>query len=178
MQISVLNAFMGSLAAAALGRMEPMLKRIHDILDEQVKRSMTIAESVLGASEDQDEGWKRLELDLRTEGIPLENIQENRQDIKTVLCSVVELNHLAGDTFDHETAVSAALGVTEDDGISPADSASQTREFKSPTRTRTKDRSFSARRTRDGTGVRLRLPVRRRSGECGPNESRGDTDSE
>ncbi|KAE9369195.1 hypothetical protein N431DRAFT_469125 [Stipitochalara longipes BDJ] len=51
--VSALNAFMGSLAIASLGRMEPMLQRIHDLIDEQAKGNVAIAESVLDAAEDQ-----------------------------------------------------------------------------------------------------------------------------
>jgi hypothetical protein len=34
--------------------MEPMIRRIDDLLDEQVKRNMTIAESVLSISGDRE----------------------------------------------------------------------------------------------------------------------------
>ncbi|KAE9362786.1 ankyrin [Stipitochalara longipes BDJ] len=102
-QISSLNAFMSSLAVSAL-------------------------ESVLSASGDRDDsvkGWISLELDLTTEGIPLEYIRENRQNIKIDLCSVVESNDLAGFTSSLEPSGLGDLPAPNDDSVYPDDSASQ-----------------------------------------------------
>jgi hypothetical protein len=93
-QISALNAFMGSLTLGALGRMEPILQRIHQLLDERARGSIAAAQSVLSAMSDRQEDWQRLEMELRMEGIPLEYVRDNREQIKAVLSSVVESNHL------------------------------------------------------------------------------------
>lgn len=103
-QISALNTFIGSLAILALGRMEPMLQKIYGLLDERAKGSVVAAQSVLSVASDRQDAWERLELDLRTEGIPLEYVQDNHQAIKTVLWSVVESNNLAGDRSNLETS--------------------------------------------------------------------------
>ena len=127
-QISALNAFMGGLAVASPGRMEPMIRRIHDLLDEQVKMNMAVAESVLSASGDRggsDEGWARLEFNLTTEGIPLEYFREYRRSIETVLQSVVDSNHLAGHTSDLESSGGWSCEGPQDSSIHPRDSASQ-----------------------------------------------------
>jgi len=123
-QISALNAFVGSLTISALGRMESMLQRIYDLLDGRARGSIAAAQSVLSAASDHQKAWARLELDLRTEGIPLEYVQDNRQAITSILWSVVESNNLAGEDPQSEITVPTNIA-TEDDGIYPDDSASQ-----------------------------------------------------
>jgi ankyrin repeat protein len=125
MQISALNAFIGSLAIAALGRMEPMIQRIHDLLDERARGSAAAAQSVLSAASDRPDAWEFLELDLKTEGIPLEYIQNNRQAIQTALLSVVESSNLAGDRSDLEINGPTGFSALKDDSICADDSASQ-----------------------------------------------------
>jgi hypothetical protein len=98
--ISAVNAFVSGLNASTLSRMEPMLERIYLLLDERAKGNLDRAQTVLTAKNEGDEdgaSWAILEMDLMTEGIPSEYIQGNKERIKEVLWSVVEMNHLDGD---------------------------------------------------------------------------------
>jgi hypothetical protein len=64
---------------------------------------------------DEEDGvsWARLVMELRTEDVPADYMKENRERVKEVLYSVVELNHFDGrDEVDYMT-------------IMPGDSASQ-----------------------------------------------------
>jgi hypothetical protein len=124
-QISALNAFMGSLTLGALGRMEPILQRIHQLLDERARGSIAAAQSVLSAMSDRQEDWQRLEMELRMEGIPLEYVRDNREQIKAVLSSVVESNHLEGYDSGIESEQTTGAGASDNDSVLADDSVSQ-----------------------------------------------------
>ncbi|KUJ21457.1 uncharacterized protein LY89DRAFT_610019, partial [Mollisia scopiformis] len=49
-QITTLNGFMGSLTLGALGRMEPMLQRIYELLEERVTGNRVMAQTILSAA--------------------------------------------------------------------------------------------------------------------------------
>ncbi|KAE8440984.1 hypothetical protein EG329_006121 [Mollisiaceae sp. DMI_Dod_QoI] len=117
-QISTLNAFIGSLTIGALGRMEPMLERIYQMLNEKARESPVVAQTILSANSDVADNWNRLTMELRTEGIPAEYIQNNQERIRELVCSVVKENHLEGYTSGYEDD-------GEDDGIDADDSISQ-----------------------------------------------------
>lgn len=114
-QIAAVNAFVAGANMTTLGRMEPMLEKIFYYLDRQAKGGLNAAQTVLSAQveiTDEEDGasWARLEMELRTEGIPREYMRDNRERIRNVLGSVVERNHLNG---------------LDDVTVMPSDSASQ-----------------------------------------------------
>jgi hypothetical protein len=82
------------------------------------------AQSVFSATPDRQDAWERLELDLRTEWIPLEYLWDNRHAVRTIFWSVVESNNLAGDRSGFGTSVHNAVG-SEVDIIYANDSVSQ-----------------------------------------------------
>jgi ankyrin repeat protein len=98
LHISAINSFVGSLNMGAFGRLEPMMERICVLLNERAKGNLNMAQTVLSASKDEDDGasWAMLELDLKTEGVPPEYIEGNVDRIKEVLTTVCEINHLDG----------------------------------------------------------------------------------
>jgi hypothetical protein len=124
-RISALNFFVGSLTLGALGRMEPMLQRIHQLLDERARGSITAAQSVLSAMSDRQEDWQWLEMELRMEGIPLEYVRDNREQIKAVLSSVVESNHLESYDSGIESEQTTGAGASDNDSVLADDSVSQ-----------------------------------------------------
>jgi hypothetical protein len=124
-QISTLDAFMRSLSLGALIRMEPMLLRIHQLLEERARGSVVAAQPVLSARPDRQEDWQRLEMDLRIDGIPLEYLRDNREQIRAVLSSVVESNYLEGYDSGIENEPMAGAGASDSHTILPDDSVSQ-----------------------------------------------------
>ena len=125
LRISALNAFMGSLTLGALGRMEPMLQRIHQLLDERARGSIAAAQSVLSAMSARKEDWQRLEMELRMEGIPLEYMRDNREQIQAVLSRVVESTHLEGYDSGIESEQTTGAGASDNDSVLAEDSVSQ-----------------------------------------------------
>lgn len=123
-EITAVNTFMSSLMLGALGRMEPMLRRIYQLLDERAKADVAIAQSILSARSRPGSDWAPLELLLKTEGIPTEYILENREEIKQVVKSVIEENHLEGNDSGVENISDDENSTAEDDSIYPEDSAS------------------------------------------------------
>ncbi|CZR61232.1 uncharacterized protein PAC_11128 [Phialocephala subalpina] len=93
--MSAMSAFVASLNTATLARMEPMLEKIWRILDEQMKRGAVTAQTILSIStksEAVEAAWAMLKMNLRTEGIPLEYIEQNTESIIEVAVAVTELN--------------------------------------------------------------------------------------
>ena len=76
-----------------------MFEKTFYYLDKQARGDLNAAQTVLSAHiEVADEGdgssWARTEMELRTEGVPIEYTRDNKQRIEEVLRSVVELHHL------------------------------------------------------------------------------------
>jgi Mg2+ and Co2+ transporter CorA len=128
LQTSALNAFMGRLTLGALGRMEPMLQRIYYLLVERANESVAIAQTILsvkdGPQEESDD-WAMLEMELKTEGIPFDYIQDNKPQIQSVLCSVVEASHLEGYDSGSENGSTTGQQIADEDSMYPDDSVSQ-----------------------------------------------------
>ncbi|KAK0111795.1 hypothetical protein ONS96_001063 [Cadophora gregata f. sp. sojae] len=96
--IAALTAFAGSLTMSAVSRLEPMIQRIYDILNERARQGALTASSVLDAVTTEQEGMDQLiNLELRSEGIPQEFIDDNRGAITSIAWSVVEANSLFDD---------------------------------------------------------------------------------
>lgn len=80
-QISTVNTFINGLNMATnsrmelkFERMEPILQEIFQLLHEQTQESLELAETVVSAQRNNNDAtasWARLEMNLRTEGIPL-----------------------------------------------------------------------------------------------------------
>lgn len=97
-QISAVNAFDSSLSMGALRRMEPMLQQISMLLNRRVRGDVVMAQTILSANiEDEPDSASCaiLELELRSDGDPSDYVQENRERIREMLDSVIELNHLS-----------------------------------------------------------------------------------
>ncbi|KAF8853653.1 hypothetical protein BDZ45DRAFT_748373 [Acephala macrosclerotiorum] len=90
--LAALNAFIGNLTISALGRMEPMLARIHQLLDERVKDNLIMAQTVLGAKDDVAGNWDRMAMELRTDGIPAAYLEKNQEQIRKVLAPSIRNN--------------------------------------------------------------------------------------
>jgi len=131
LQTSALNAFMGRLTLGALGRMEPMLQRIYYLLVERANESVAIAQTILsvkdGPQEESDD-WAMLEMELKTEGIPFDYIQDNKPQIQSVLCSVVEASHLEGYDSGSENGSTTGQQIADEDSMYPDDSVSQVKQ--------------------------------------------------
>jgi ankyrin repeat protein len=128
LQTSALNAFMGSLTLGALGRMEPMLQRIYHLLVERANENMAMAQTILSAKDGPREGsadWAMLEMELKTEGIPFDYIQDNKPQIQSVLCSVVEASHLEGCDSGSENGSTTEQLIADEGSIYADDSVSQ-----------------------------------------------------
>ncbi|PMD32682.1 hypothetical protein L207DRAFT_571955 [Hyaloscypha variabilis F] len=110
LHLNLLNGFVNSLTMAAVGRMEPMMVEILRILHNSAKGHGLGARSLLDAqsSSGRDEQWGRVEIELQSEGIPLDYVQEHIDDIRTLLDEVIEVE-----------------GLSVFDDIRPGDSASQ-----------------------------------------------------
>lgn len=107
MHIGLINQFTVSLTVRAVGRMEPMIARIYQLLQEGVRSDRRKAETVRSAHDkDTLHSWEALELELRTEGIPVEYIQQNKRGIKAVLDEVVEAEHIQSGSVDSIEAAS------------------------------------------------------------------------
>jgi hypothetical protein len=65
-------------------------------------------------------------MDLRLEGIPLEYMRDNREQIRVVLSTVVESNHLEGYHSEIESDRTILAGPFDNDSIRVEDSVSQT----------------------------------------------------
>jgi len=109
LHIGLINQFMASVTSTTVGQMEPMLQQILAILQESARRSRATAQSILSAKTTGAEAvWAPLEFELRTEGIPQDYIQRNRDQIRSIL---------------HEVTDGDGLGAIDD--IAVGDSASQ-----------------------------------------------------
>ncbi|KAF4636151.1 hypothetical protein G7Y89_g1950 [Cudoniella acicularis] len=108
-------------SAKALGRMELILEEIYQLLNERVKGSARTAQSLVSAatSDREEDGttWALLDRELISEGIPSKYIQQNQDQIREILRSVVQSNNLVGTTSSYSTMIS--------DDISPDGSVSQ-----------------------------------------------------
>lgn len=109
LHIGCINQFMSSLTMAAVGRMEPMMEQILRILRDSARGEHSRAQTILSAHRTHSkESWAPVELELRTEGIPVDFIKENRDRIEVLVDEVVQ---------------EEGFGAFED--IAPGDSVSQ-----------------------------------------------------
>jgi len=86
LHLNLLNGFVNSLTMAAVGRMEPTMVEILRILHNSARGHGLGARSLLDAqaSSGRDEQWGRVEIELQSEGISLDYVQEHMDDIRTL----------------------------------------------------------------------------------------------
>jgi hypothetical protein len=118
LQIAAFNAFMASLSIGVLGRMEPMLLRMYQLLEERAKNSEVMAQTILSITSDvtNHSAWDRVRMEPRTEGVSDDYFRHNEQEIIEVARIVADVNNLVGDEFSY---------ALDDHGPSPNDSISQ-----------------------------------------------------
>lgn len=86
--IALINSFMASLTMASVGRMESMMQKVlHVFLS--TSRGPNGVQSLLDAQTSSGGGWERIELELRSEGIPVDYIRSHEDDIRTLMDEVV-----------------------------------------------------------------------------------------
>lgn len=82
---------------SSVGRMEPMMGEILAIVRELSKGHGIGAQSIISASGHGDDSeWKPLKLELLSEGIPIEYIQEHQNEISIMIHEVIEDEGLSG----------------------------------------------------------------------------------
>ncbi|KAF8867412.1 hypothetical protein BDZ45DRAFT_13223 [Acephala macrosclerotiorum] len=119
--MSAISAFVANLNTATLARMEPMLERIWNILDEQMKCGAAKAQTILSIStksESVGAAWAMLKMNLRTEGIPLDYIEQNAESIIEVAVAAAELNVIVdgsdgGTVLPDDSISQVGVGKTE-----------------------------------------------------------------
>lgn len=108
LHIGLIDQFMNSLTVAAVGRMEPMMEQIYNLLRDSLRDNQGRARTVLSARElDTEETWQPLAFELQAEGIPAEYLEQNRTQIHAMIDAAAE-----------------DVGITGEDEIGFEDSAS------------------------------------------------------
>jgi hypothetical protein len=90
-----------------------------------------MAQTILSAKDglrEESADWAMLEMELKTEGIPSDYIQDNKPQIQSVLSSVVEASHLEGYDFGSENGSTTGQSIADEDSIYADDSVSQVKQ--------------------------------------------------
>jgi len=76
--IGLINHYTRSLRMGAVGKMEPMMVKILELLQKGVQHDRRKANTFVSAYEtDNQQTWEPLEMELQMEGIPIEYLEEN-----------------------------------------------------------------------------------------------------